>query len=50
MRSADVRFWVNSGHGSRERFSYLLLGRLQFCDDVTFRRFAHLVSDGLPLI
>jgi hypothetical protein len=40
---------AQSGHGSRKRFSYLLLGRLRFCDDVTFRRFAHLVSDGLTV-
>jgi hypothetical protein len=33
----------------RKRFSYFLLGRLRFCDDVACRRFAHLVSDGLPL-
>ena len=35
---------------SRKRFSYFLLGRLRFCDDGASRRFAHLVSDGLPLI
>jgi hypothetical protein len=34
---------------SRKRFSYFLLGRLRFGDDVVSRRFAHLVSDGLPL-
>jgi hypothetical protein len=37
-------------HLSGKCFSYFLLGRLRFCDDVAFRRFAHLVSDGLPLI
>src|ERR1700747_294366 len=47
---SNVRFWGESGHRSRKRFSYLLLGRRRFCDDVTSRRFAHLVSDGLPLI
>jgi len=35
---------------SRKRFSYFLLGRLRFGDDVASRRFAHLVSDGFPLI
>ena len=35
---------------SRKRFSYFLLGRLRFGDDVASRRFVHLVSDGLPLI
>ena len=39
-----------SDSSSRKRFSYFLLGRLRFCDDVASRRFAHLVSDGLPLI
>jgi hypothetical protein len=35
---------------SRKRFSYFLLGRLRFGDDGASRRFAHRVSDGLPLI
>ena len=39
-----------SDRSSRKRFSYFLLGRLRFGDDVASRRFAHLVSDGLPLI
>ena len=32
-----------------QTLSYFLLGRLRFGDDVAPRRFAHLVSDGLPL-
>jgi hypothetical protein len=35
---------------SRKRFGYFHLGRLRFDDDVASRKFAHLVSDGLPLI
>ena len=34
---------------SHKRLDYFLLGRLRFDDDVASRRFAHLVSDGLPL-
>ena len=37
-----------SDRSSRKRFSYFLLGRLRFGDDVASRKFAHLVSDGLP--
>ena len=37
-----------SDRSSCKRFSYFLL-RLRFGDDVASRRFAHLVSDGLPL-
>ena len=43
---ADIDFLT----ARRKRFSYFLLGRLRFGDDVASRRFAHLVSDGLPLI
>ena len=39
-----------SDRSSRKRFSYFLLERLRFGDDVASRRFAHLVSDGSPLI
>jgi hypothetical protein len=35
---------------SRKCFGYFLLGRLPFGDNVASRRFAHLVSDGLPLM
>jgi len=41
---------IKIGQGSRKRFSYFLLGRLRFGDDVASRKFAHLESDGLPLI
>ncbi|MGB8588303.1 MAG: hypothetical protein WCD87_22010, partial [Pseudolabrys sp.] len=37
-----------SDRSSRKRFSYFRFGRLRFGDDVASRRFAHLVSDGLP--
>ena len=47
---SGVRRISFSDPSSRKRFSYFLLGRLRFGNDVASRRFAHLVSDGLPLI
>ena len=44
LSGADMIFLTR-----HKRFSHFLLGRLRFGDDVASRRFAHLVSDGLPL-
>jgi hypothetical protein len=50
MSAFDPKRTSRAGLSSRKRFSYFLFGRLRFGDDVASRRFAHLVSDGLPLI